>query len=166
MPYNNDIHTKEQTMNKLLTAMILSATAVTAQAWGVGDRLTALKDSIKGQDLIAMITQCNTVSYTPEKTLTEQERKEVEAAVKAQLKDPESARFGAITFVSLRDVCKATTPYKDLTYSNTTMRWEVITKTQSNAKPIIKGFVNAKNSYGGYTGEQQFIVYENHKIQF
>jgi predicted phage-related endonuclease len=150
-------------MKQLITALVLAAAATTAQA----DQIKAAFNSIKGQDFAAMNAQCNTVSDDPiSHTLTEQDRKVVENAVKEQLKDPESAKFSNISVVSLRDVCKATTPYKDLKLNHSTMKWEVITKTQRDSKPIIKGLVNAKNSYGGYTGTQQFTLYENLKIQF
>jgi hypothetical protein len=150
-------------MKQLITAVVLATAAMTANA---NSQLRDVNNSIKGQDFVAMINQCNTVSDAPIKTLTEQERKVVETAVKEQLKDPESAKFSDITVVSLRDVCKATTPYKDTKYNSNTMQWEVITKTQRDSKPIIKGLVNAKNSYGGYAGAQVFTVYENLSIKF
>lgn len=58
--------------------------------------------------------------------LTETQRKAVEAAVRQSLKDPESARFGDIT------------------------------AGRSADGTTVCGQVNAKNSYGGYTGPARF----------
>jgi hypothetical protein len=149
-------------MNKLLTALILVATAATAQAQTAREA----GESIKGQDYVAMLNQCKSVSNAPVKSLTEQERKVVETAVKEQLKDPESAKFSNISVVSLQDVCMATTPYKDTRYDANKMSWEVVTVTKEKSRPIIKGYVNAKNSYGGYTGDRSFVLYENLAIKF
>lgn len=60
---------------------------------------------------------------------TEQEKNEVKQKVLAVLKDPESARFGEI--------------------------WAL---NGSNGGRGVCGFVNAKNSYGGYTGNKTFML--------
>jgi hypothetical protein len=60
------------------------------------------------------------------RTLTDVERKAVEATVKENLKDPDSAKFYHGNF-----------PYPEKT-------------------AVYCGYVNAKNSYGGYSGKQLF----------
>lgn len=61
--------------------------------------------------------------------LTKSDMAEIEQSVRRKLKDPESARFRAFT----------------------------ARKTEYGA--IVCGFVNAKNSYGGYTGFAPFSGY-------
>ncbi|MGX1786143.1 hypothetical protein ACWIGM_05360 [Bosea sp. NPDC055332] len=76
---------------------------------------------------------CNTTASAPQeppgtpRALNPAEVASVQKGVKGQLKDPESARFGAVY-------------------------------AAENAKGTISvcGYVNAKNSFGGYTGEQIF----------
>jgi len=80
-----------------------------------------------------IVAGCNTTSNTPQeppgtpRTLNAAEVAAVQKGVKGDLKDPESARFGSVF-------------------------------AAENAKGTIAvcGYVNAKNSYGGYTGEQLF----------
>lgn len=59
--------------------------------------------------------------------LSESQKVAVEEGVKSQLKDPESARFGT-----------------------------TIAGADAEGTITVCGWVNAKNSYGGYTGEQPF----------
>jgi hypothetical protein len=61
-------------------------------------------------------------------TLTEKQTAAVRKGVIAVLKDPESARFGSI----------------------------IAGQRTSSPAIVVCGFVNAKNSFGGYTGEQPF----------
>ena len=67
------------------------------------------------------------VEPTKPHTLTVGQRKEVEVGVRRSLKDPDSARFGK--FVATVD---------------------------DKGKVHVCGYVNAKNSYGGFTGEKLF----------
>lgn len=60
--------------------------------------------------------------------LTAAHTKTIQAGVRSSLKDPDSARFGA-------------------------MRAAKDTK----GAVVVCGFVNAKNSFGGYTGDQPFV---------
>lgn len=81
------------------------------------------------------LASCNTTASTrlpPQRgtpvSLTSAQTSAVHAGVRANLKDPESARFESLTAV--KDAAGDT---------------------------IVCGMVNAKNSYGGYTGKQQFF---------
>lgn len=65
--------------------------------------------------------------YTP-KELTAAQVTAVQNGVRGALKDPESARFGSI-----------------------------VAGTNSKGTIISCGWVNAKNSFGGYTGEKPFM---------
>lgn len=67
------------------------------------------------------------VEATKPHTLTAAQRKEVEIGVRRSLKDPDSARFGRF-----------------------------VATTDDKGKVHVCGYVNAKNSYGGYTGEKLF----------
>lgn len=63
---------------------------------------------------------------------------EIDSAKKAvisQLKDPESARFGEIWALS-----------------------------GTNGKRSVCGYINAKNSYGGYTGEKMFSIISSDSV--
>lgn len=60
---------------------------------------------------------------------TEAEINEAKKTIVGQLKDPESARFGEIWALS-----------------------------GTNGKRSVCGYINAKNSYGGYTGNQMFSI--------
>ena len=60
---------------------------------------------------------------------TEAEINDAKKAVVSQLKDPESARFGEIWALS-----------------------------GTNGKRSVCGYINAKNSYGGYTGDKMFSI--------
>ena len=62
-------------------------------------------------------------------TLTEKQKQVVRAGVTAGLKDPTSPRFGT-SFVAAKG---------------------------SSGSVVVCGFVNAKNSFGGYVGEAPFI---------
>lgn len=55
-------------------------------------------------------------------------RTQIEIGVRGKLKDPESARFG-----------------------------EMMAGVTPSGKTAVCGYVNAKNSFGGYTGEKPFI---------
>lgn len=61
-------------------------------------------------------------------TLTPAQRKAVQTGLKTRLKDPDSARFGE--FKAGRD---------------------------GKGEITVCGYVNAKNSYGGYTGQKPFL---------
>jgi len=67
-------------------------------------------------------------------TIPDSQMKEIKAEVAKQLKDPESARFGNINVGKF-----------------------------SNGDLILCGWINAKNSYGGYTGMKPFLA--NYVIQ-
>ena len=67
-------------------------------------------------------------------------REDAKRAVRASLKDPDSARFGDI---SLR---KVTVPGK------------------TQQLDVACGTVNAKNSFGGYVGDRRFIAYPKASI--
>ena len=56
----------------------------------------------------------------------------VQTAIKDRLKDPESARFSGVKY------------------------WEF--KSETDRIMYVCGFVNAKNSFGGYNGEQMFYA--------
>ena len=60
---------------------------------------------------------------------TKDEIDEAKKAVVNKLKDPESAKFGEIWALS-----------------------------GSNGKRTVCGYINAKNSYGGYTGRKMFMI--------
>ncbi len=62
----------------------------------------------------------------------------VESAILIQLKDPDSAKFSAMT-----------TPRKEVMVENRTFVYGYSTCL----------YVNAKNSYGGYTGDQLYWVF-------
>ena len=62
-------------------------------------------------------------------TLTEKQKQVVRTGVTASLKDPTSARFGS-SFVAAKG---------------------------TSGRIVVCGFVNAKNSFGGYVGEAPFI---------
>ncbi|MFI8480655.1 hypothetical protein ACIGCM_08805 [Pseudomonas sp. NPDC078700] len=66
---------------------------------------------------------------------TMDEQENAKATVVSKLKDPESARFGEI--------------------------WAM---QGTNGKRSVCGYVNAKNSYGGYTGQKMFSVSNSHLI--
>ena len=66
---------------------------------------------------------------------------EVRNAVRKNLKDPSSAKFGA---------------YRSLTY--TEVETDGIRKTAGQKVMAVCGKINAKNSYGGYTGEKLFLA--------
>ncbi|MDO1476496.1 hypothetical protein [Comamonas thiooxydans] len=60
---------------------------------------------------------------------TEAEIDDAKKTVISQLKDPESARFG-----------------------------EIFALSGTNGKRSVCGYINAKNSYGGYTGDKMFSI--------
>lgn len=66
---------------------------------------------------------------------TVDEQESAKATVASKLKDPESARFGDI--------------------------WAM---QGTNGKRSVCGYVNAKNSYGGYTGQKMFSANNAHVI--
>lgn len=68
------------------------------------------------------------VTWTKDAATTN-EQENSKATVTSQLKDPESARFGEI--------------------------WAM---NGTNGKRTICGYINAKNSYGGYTGQKMFTL--------
>ncbi len=140
-------------MNKLLTALILVVISATAQA-------QSLHKSIQesGQDFSAMLKKCSDQSRLPAISISDQDRSVVEAGVKKELKDPESAKFDKISAVSHFDLCARLTPYKSVMPVNGNLAIVDITPKK---KPVIKGLVNAKNSYGGYTGFKRFTIYED-----
>lgn len=71
------------------------------------------------------------VTWTKD-SATESEKKAAKGQVIGELKDPESARFGDI--------------------------WAL---KSSNGKRVVCGNVNAKNSFGGYTGNKVFMLSSN-----
>lgn len=71
--------------------------------------------------------------------LTPQQQESAKAAVIGRLKDPESARFASI--VGIGD-------------------------PEGTGKYAVCGTVNAKNSYGGYTGSRMFAVIDNSNVLF
>lgn len=68
----------------------------------------------------------------PRVAITDAQRKALEQAVRVTLKDPESARFG-----------------------------EVIAGTMSSGQTMACGWVNAKNSFGGYVGNKLYSIVIN-----
>ena len=66
-------------------------------------------------------------AYVPT-TLTQEQKTAVQSGVKLDLKDPESARFGLMVAAS-----------------------------HPNKSSMVCGMVNAKNSYGGYTGDRPYF---------
>ena len=66
---------------------------------------------------------------------------EVRGAVRKKLKDPSSAKFG---------------PYRSLAY--TEVETDGISKIAGQKVTAVCGKINAKNSYGGYTGEKLFLA--------
>lgn len=76
--------------------------------------------------LCASLAACQTVETSPT-TLSEAQRATVHRAVTAVLKDPESARFGAMN-------------------AGVTKQGAI----------LVCGYVNAKNSFGGYTGDSPY----------
>ena len=66
---------------------------------------------------------------------------EVRGAVRKNLKDPSSAKFGA---------------YRSLTY--TEVETNGISEIAGQKVTAVCGKINAKNSYGGYTGEKLFLA--------
>jgi hypothetical protein len=79
----------------------------------------------------AKLNGCSTMSKTP-KTVSDAVRVGIESRYKEQLKDPYSAHFRKIQEASAWDQCIGLEKYI--------------------------GEVNAKNSYGGYTGYQSFRI--------
>ena len=138
-------------MNKLITALILVAMAATAQA-------QSLRKSIEGQDFIAMLDKCKDQSRLPAVNISNQDRLVVEEGVRKELKDPESAKFDKISAVSQYDLCTRLTSYKDVLPVNGNL---VVVDITPKKKPVLKGLVNSKNSYGGYTGFKRFTIYED-----
>lgn len=70
-----------------------------------------------------------TASYTEFRDLTPTEKKLIESGLKSKLKDPDSAQF----------------------------KWTKITRSAgAEGRVYYCGMVNAKNSYGGYTGLDHF----------
>jgi hypothetical protein len=179
-------------MNKLLTALILTATAATAQAeensglwgwikdhscggqWSCSDtkvavkshNLTDLHNSIKDTGFSAMLESCRSQDRLDFKPVDNVTQSKLELLVKQTLKDPDSAKFTQFRTADSYEICKATTPYQEL---KAPLRygepWEVITKTYKTSKPAYVGTVNAKNSYGGYVGATKVTVYENGEIE-
>ncbi len=80
--------------------------------------------------LILLAFFCSFNAYAGERALTKIERIAIERSVKERLKDPDSAKFKHSKLVQ--------------------------TKKEGN---IYCGLVNAKNSFGGYTGFQPFQTY-------
>ncbi len=79
-------------------------------------------------------TSTPAVTWTKD-SATGNEKKIAKEKVTSQLKDPESARYGEI--------------------------WAL---NGSNGHRTVCGYVNAKNSYGGYTGEKTFTILASDKI--
>lgn len=69
------------------------------------------------------------VEPLPAATLSKEEIAAVQNGIKRKLKDPDSAKFGAMNAGRLTD------------------------------RTVVCGWVNAKNSYGGYTGMEPYIGY-------
>ena len=182
-------------MKRIIPAIILATAAITAQAnensgiWGwvkdhscggqwscsntkVADNrhtiegYKELSASIKGEDFSAMLDSCKSQDRLDFKPVDQATQSKLELLVKQTLKDPESAKFIQFRTADSNEICKATTPYKDVKYpSRYGDPYEVITKTYKTAKPAYIGTVNAKNSYGGYVGATKVTVYENGEIE-
>lgn len=69
-----------------------------------------------------------------DRTLTPKDQTAMETTVKNELKDPWSARFRDVIKTSPYDECRGTS---------------------------YRGEVNAKNSYGGYTGFKKFLIFKD-----
>lgn len=78
-----------------------------------------------------LLTGCASAQLTFKKPLTPQETEDVQSWVAASLKDPESARFNPGTYAVVN---------------------------QDNVLQWYCGTVNGKNSYGGYSGYQNFLA--------
>jgi DNA-directed RNA polymerase beta' subunit len=89
-------------------------------------------------------TTCSKLSNLP-KALSFQEVTKIQELVKDQLKDPWSAYFKDIKATSARSQC-----------SDRVWERDVVT---------VKGFVNSKNSYGGYGGWKNINVYLNGYVE-
>lgn len=91
---------------------------------------------ILGVSLTILISACSNTDSTPDSKSSDAAKKESyielnQERIKGQLKDPESARF--------RNVFVSNTIYI------------------SDDTPMVCGEVNAKNSFGGYTGFKRFV---------
>jgi hypothetical protein len=89
-------------------------------------------------------TTCGRLSDAP-KSLSLQEITKIQDAVKDQLKDPWSAHFKDIQGTSLRRQC-----------SDRVWGRQIV---------IAKGFVNSKNSYGGYAGWKNINLYSSGNVE-
>ena len=90
------------------------------------------------QSVLSSITSATPQGKEPESQVEKDTAEELLLIVRSSLKDPESAKF--------RDIKIAIKPY-DVTGTKTAY--------------AICGEVNAKNSYGGYTGFEGFVVENN-----
>jgi hypothetical protein len=79
--------------------------------------------------VVVLLGACTTTSLsgTPV-ALTDRQKSIIRSSIVAQLKDPDSARFGPMAAIATPD-----------------------------GQMIACGFVNARNSFGGYTGMQPFV---------
>ena len=87
---------------------------------------------------------CSKLSDMPQ-SLSLQEITKIQDAVKDQLKDPWSAHFKDIQGTSLRRQC-----------SDRVWGRQIV---------IAKGFVNSKNSYGGYAGWKNINLYSSGNVE-
>ena len=77
---------------------------------------------------VGLLTACSTVKRGNGFTLTDQHVKTVQDGVRASMKDPDSAKFGPMAAV-----------------------------VDTDGAVTVCGFVNGRNSFGGYVGMQPFF---------